>query len=402
MEGPLKGYRIVEFGTAVAGPMASQVLCSFGAEVIKVESRIWPDQCRFFDILYQINMDGESSTMYNLANLNKKNVTINIREPKGAEIAKQLMGKAHVVLENMRPGVMSRQGLGYEHIKEINPNIIYVSSSACGQTGPEGPYRGYAPNFAALAGIDYVTGYEDDVPSTFGASVDVKSAMTCTFAILTALVHYQSTGEGQFVDVASSASISSLIGDVLLDCTITGKEKKRKGNRHDTYAPHNCYRCKGEDNWISIAVTDDDEWESLSRTMGKPELAKDERFRASRPRWENQGELDRIISEWTEGQDAYELMHKLQKAGVAAAPTLNSEGLYEDPHVKELGVFKQIGHHTRGRTWVMEPPWRFSETPARVEREAPKLGEHTEVICRDVLGMTAEEISQLQEEKVLF
>jgi crotonobetainyl-CoA:carnitine CoA-transferase CaiB-like acyl-CoA transferase len=402
MDGPLKGYRVVEFGSAVAGPMASQVLGLLGAEVIKVESRLSPDQCRFFDILYQINTDGESSTMYNLANLNKKSITINLKQPIGVEVARQLMGKAHVVLENMRPGVMPRLGLGYEQIKKMNPNVIYVSSSACGQSGPEGLYSGYAPNFAALAGLASITGYEDGAPSTFGASVDVKSAMTCTFAILAALVHYQATGEGQFVDVSSSASISSLMGDVLLDCGMTGKAKNRKGNKHDVYVPHGCYRCRGYDKWISICVTNDEEWKALCEAMGKPELARDERFENRQLRQENQEELDRILVKWTQNRDPYEIMHRLQGAGVAAAPTLSSEGLYRDPHVRQLGVFMQIEHHARGRTWVIKPPWTFSETPARIERGAPKLGEHTDVICKEILGMPTEEIDELKEEKVLF
>ncbi len=401
-EAPLKGIRAVEFGSAVAGPMATRMLGMLGVEVIKVESMSSPDQCRFFDILYQLNADGESSTMYNYVNMNKKNVTINIRDPKGAQLAKELMGTADVVLESMSPGVMTRLGLGYEEIKKIKHDIIYVSSSACGQTGPEGRYKGYAPNFAALAGVDHMTGYDDALPSSFAASIDVKSAMTCTFAILTALVHHKETGEGQFIDVSSTASISSLIGDVLLDSIITGENPMRKGNRSDAMAPHNCYRCSGEDKWVSIAVGNDQEWQSLCKAMQKDELTADPRFSDNWNRLKNQDELDRIIGEWTLSRENDQIMHMLQERGVAATVTSSSESLFNDPHINVLGLFEQIDHHTIGKTWVIRHPWKLSETPPEPNRAAPKLGEHNDDIFGQSLGLDQEKIAQLKEEKVLF
>jgi benzylsuccinate CoA-transferase BbsF subunit len=297
---------------------------------------------------------------------------------------------------------MPRLGLGYEDIKKIKPNIIYVSSSACGQTGPEGKYKGYAPNFAALAGVDHMTGYHDGMPSSFAASIDVKSAMTCTFAILTALVHLKETGEGQFIDVSSTASISSLIGDVLLDYILTGENPMRQGNRNGAMAPHNCYRCSGEDKWVAIAVGNEQELRSLFKAMGRDDLVADESFSENSNRLKNQNELDRIIGEWTMERENDEIMNMLQKRGVAATLTHSSESLFNDPHIRELGLFEQIDHHTIGKTWVIQHPWKFSETPPVPNRAAPKLGEHNDEILQQLLGLAEDRIAELKTEKVLF
>jgi benzylsuccinate CoA-transferase BbsF subunit len=167
-------------------------------------------------------------------------------------------------------------------------------------------------------------------------------------------------------------------------------------------APHNCYRCRGEDHWISIAVANDGEWRALCRVMGKPELAEDERFSAAERRLRHQEELDRIIGEWSRDKDDYELMHELQKAGVAATPSLSSKALFEDPHLAARGTFLQVDHPLLGKDWVLSPPWRLSATPARIRRHAPSLGEHTERIFGELLGMSPEEIEALKKEEVIY
>ncbi len=402
-EGPLKGVRVTEFTTAWAGPYASCLLGFLGAEVIKVESRQRIDHARMLAFSTGKRFTGpNSSSVFNTLNLNKASITLNLKKPKAVDLAKRLLEVSDCTMENMRPGVMERLGLGYDVVERIRPDIVYLSSSACGQTGPEREYIGYAPTFAAMAGLSYLTGYDDWPPSNFMGSIDLKSAATSAFAILAALCHRQKTGEGQHIDLASQEAIAAMSGDVFMDYILNQRIPQRKGNRHEIMAPHNCYRCRGEDQWISIAVATDKEWEALCRAMGMPELAADERFSDGDLRWENQAALDVIITQWTGDKDNYAVMEALQQAGVAATPSLSGEGLFKDPHLRETGVYTQVDHPEIGTDWAISPPWRLSETPASIRRHAPLLGEHNAYVFCDLLGLSAEEVAALETEQVIY
>ena len=302
----------------------------------------------------------------------------------------------------MRPGVMERLGLGYDVAREARPDIVYLSSSACGQTGPEREYIGYAPTFAAMAGLSYITGYSDWSPSNFMGSIDLKSAATSAFAILAALCHRQRTGEGQHIDLASQEAIAAMSGDVFMDYILNQRVPERKGNQHDLMAPHNCYRCRGEDRWISIAVATDEEWNALCQAMGMPELAVDSRFCNGKLRWENQEDLDTIITDWTGEKDDYAVMETLQAVGVAATPSLSGEALFKDRHLKDRGAYVQVEHPEIGKDWTVSPPWRLSETPAGIRRHAPLLGEHNAYVFCDLLGMSADDVEILEDEQVIY
>jgi crotonobetainyl-CoA:carnitine CoA-transferase CaiB-like acyl-CoA transferase len=401
--GPLQGVRITEFTSAWAGPYATCLLALLGAEVIKVESRRRLDHSRMTSFSTGKDFSGpDESSVFNSLNLNKFGVNLNLSKPKGVEIAKKLVGVSDAVIENMRPGVMPRLGLGYEVLSEVKQDIIYLSSSACGQTGPEREYVGYAPTFAALGGASFLTGYEDWPPSNFMGAIDLRSATTSAFAMVAALCHHQRTGEGQYVDLSSQETIAVLVGDTILDYIMNRRVPMRMGNRDEVMAPHNCYRCRGDDNWISIAVATDQEWRALCKAMERRDLVQDERFSDAYKRWNNQDKLDQIINEWTKSQDYYGVMEKLQKAGVAAAPSLSSEGLFKDPHLREREVFTQVEHPVMGKDWVIAPPWRLSATPASIKRHAPLLGEHNDFIFHGLLGMSREEIKELEEEQVIY
>jgi benzylsuccinate CoA-transferase BbsF subunit len=401
--GPLSGIRITEFTSAWAGPYATCLLGFLGAEVIKVESRQRPDHSRLLSFTTGRKFETlDESEVFNSLNLNKRSICLNLKKPKAVEIAKKLVQVSDVVMENMRPGVVPRLGLGYEDLRAVKPDIIYLSSSACGQTGPDREYIGYAPTFAALAGLPYITGYEDWPPSNFMGSIDLRSACTSTFAILAALYYHQQTGEGQYIDLASQEAIAAFAGDIFLDYVMNRRIQIRKGNQDHGMAPHNCYRCLGEDKWISIAVSTQEEWKSLCRVMDQPELIDDDRFLDLTKRKTNEEALDRIVSQWTANQDYYEVMIKLQNAGVAAAPSLSSEALFQDPHLKAREVFQQVDHPVIGKDWVIGPPWKLSETPAILRSSAPLLGEHTDEIFQNHLGMSPEEIQALKEEEVIY
>jgi benzylsuccinate CoA-transferase BbsF subunit len=401
--GPLSGIRITEFTSAWAGPYATCLLALLGAEVIKVESRRRLDHSRSlsFSTGRRFNGPNESSVFNNL-NLNKKSITLNLSKPKAIEIARQLVVRSDVVVENMRPGVIPRLGLGYEALCAVNPKLIYLSSSACGQTGPQSAYVGYAPTFAALGGVSYITGYADWPPSNFMGAMDLRSATTSAFAILTALIYRQRTGEGQYIDLASQETIAVIAGDVLLDYLMNQRVPGRKGNKDEMMVPHNCYRCNGEDKWVSIAVANNQEWQALCRVMEKPEWIEDRRFKDPAVRYKNQQELDGLISQWTKDKDYYAVTKILQEAGVASAPSLSSEGLFHDPHLKERGIYSQLNHPFMGKDWVIAPPWHLSETPAKITRHSPLLGEHNQEIFIQELGMSDEDVKKLEAEEVIY
>jgi benzylsuccinate CoA-transferase BbsF subunit len=404
-DGPLQGVRVTEFTSAWAGPYATCLLGFLGAEIIKVESRQRIDHARLVSFTTSSNFTNpDQSPVFNSLNLNKKSVCLNLTKPEAVEIAKRLVQKSDVVVENMRPGVIGRLGLDYPVLQEVKPDIVYLSSSSCGQTGPHRKHVGYAPNFASAAGLSAVTGYPDWPPSVLSGAIDLRSATAAAFAILAALLCRQRTGEGQYIDLASQETIVMLNGNPMMDYLMNQRVQTRRGNRDeiDRMAPHNCYRCRGEDHWISIAVANDREWRALCGAMGKPELAEDERFAGAEKRWENQEELDRIVGDWTRSRDSYALMHELQKAGVAAAPSLSNEALFKDPHLEDRGVFVQVDHPHLEKDWVLSPPWRLSETPASIRRHAPSLGEHSQPIFEQLLGMSAEEIEKLMEEEVIY
>jgi benzylsuccinate CoA-transferase BbsF subunit len=318
------------------------------------------------------------------------------------ELARKLAAVSNVVMENMRPGVMERLGLDYEVIRQVKPDIVYLSSSSCGQCGPQREYVGYAPTFAALGGVSLNTGYEDGPPSAILGVIDLRSATTAAGAVLAGLLYHQRTGKGQYLDLASQESIAVLNGEALMDYFLNDRVRTRRGNKDDAMAPHNCYRCAGDDNWISIAVATDGEWQALCQAMNRTELVNDPRFAGREARLRNQAELDKIIAAWTRNQDYYQVMELLQGVGVAATPSLSAKALFSDAHIKQRGIFRQVAHPNLGQNWVLAPPWQLSETPGGIRQHGPLMGQHNEEICQGLLGLSPEEFEALKEEEVFL
>jgi len=400
---PLDGIRIVDFTWAWAGPYATLMLALLGAEIIKVESARRPDHTRLRSLMSGPTAGSpNSSTVFNDMNLNKLSVTLDLTKPKAIEIIKRLVKTADVVTQNMRPGVMDRLGLGYEALREVKPDIIMLSSSALGATGPERTHVGYAPTFSSISGLAYASGYPDGPPSTLSGAIDTRVATTSAFIILAALNYHQRTGKGQHIDLSSAEAISCLAGDVLMDYTMNRRIVERMGNRDQSMAPHNCYPCRDEGRWVTIAVATEDEWHSLCQVMGNPGWARDSRFSDALSRWQNQVELDNFISEWTRQHTEYEVTEALQKAGVAATPTLSGEMVAKDPYIQQRDIFCEIEHPEFGKRLVVRPPWMFSATPTKTPQSAPLLGQHNQYVLGELLGMTQEEINQLTEEQVVY
>lgn len=403
MQAALKGIRIVEFTSGAVAPVAGEILAVMGAEVIKIESTKWVDWLRQFPApSTMMEPPLNASEPFNLSNINKLGIRLNLRTAKGVEIAKRIVKLCDIILENLRPGVIDKLGLGYETTRQIRPDIIMLSASASGAKGPEAHIKGYAPLFAALGGLSDITGYKDGPPVEVRSTMDYTASFTIVVAVMSALIHRQRTGEGQFIDLAAREAVVSLVSDAIMDYTMNGRVASRDGNKDHFMAPHNCYRCKGNDKWISICVANDEEWQAFCKAIGNPEWTKDERFSDQLSRWKNQEELDSLVKQWTLNYTYYEAMEILQKAGVAAVPSLSADDIFGNPHLAERQFTEILVHSEVGAHVTILPPWRLSATPQQVVRDAPCLGEHNQYVYGELLGMSDKEIQELTEEEVIY
>jgi len=398
-DGPLSGIRIADFTWAWAGPHASLLLTMLGAEVIKIESRARLDQTRVHTLTAgHIEGGIDASPVFNDLNLGKRSVTLNLRKDEGRELVRRLVSKSDVVLQNMRPGVLDRLGLGYDDLRPFNPNLIMLSSSAVGATGPERTYAGYAPTFACLSGMASISGHPDQPPLGLSGSVDLRVGTTSAFAVLVALIHRLRTGEGQNIDLSSTEVITSMMGEATLGYELCGRAPERIGNRDDLMAPHGCYRCNAEGEWITIAVGSEAEWQALQAAIGDPRLD-DADFASAQKRWQNQQRLDPIVEDWTLCQTPDEAVETLQRAGVAAERVSDGAALAKDAHVRERGVFEVVEHPLMGKTEVVGPPWRMQG--AAISGPGPLLGQHNDYVLGEILGLEKEEIKRLVEDEVV-
>jgi benzylsuccinate CoA-transferase BbsF subunit len=231
---------------------------------------------------------------------------------------------------------------------------------------------------------------------------DLVAALSAAFAILVALHHRTETGQGQHIDISQLEASMCLLPEALMEFSMNGTIRPRMGNQDDVMAPHGCYRCKGDDKWVAIAVATDEEWEAFRHAIGDPGWAREERFADGFRRWNNQHDLDRLIEDWTKERTPYEVMEVLQKAGVAVGPSFNIEELINDPHIKEREVFVEVGHPEMGKQTIYSPTWRLSGTPGRIQQRAPLLGEHNHYVFGELLGLSSKEIAGLEKEEVIY
>jgi benzylsuccinate CoA-transferase BbsF subunit len=407
----LEGYRIIDFGTAWAGPMSTQLLADMGAEVIKVETQGRLDGLRMGrPIVGDDIAGGEEGKWPNLQpafhalNRNKMSITVDIKKEEGLALIRDLVKISDVVSDNFSPGVMARAGLDYDSLTTIKPDIITISLSGVGQYGPLKDATLYANTIMALSGLSSLLGYYNEPPLGMSAVAygDANASIHAAFVILAALVHRKMTGEGQQIDLAETQMGSSLLGEALMDYQMNGRVARPQGNRHPNMSPHNNYPCAGEDHWISIAVKTNQEWRNFCGAMGDPPWCMEERFADAVSRWNNQEELDRLISEWTIQQDSKELMALLQETGVAAAAVMTTEDQYFDPHFNERQSHIEIEHPLVGVEALYGIPWRLSETPGEIYRPAPSLGEHNDYVFGELLGKSKQEIQDLIKKKVIY
>ena len=399
--GPLSGVRVADFSVHAAGPFAGLMLAELGAQVIKIESSARLDITRRTHTMY-----GKPPSSFEQINANKMSACLNLKEPRAVELALELVQVSDLVLENFRPGVMDRLGIGYGALREVKPDIIMVSLSSNGQTGPDRNYAGYAPMFAALGGLGHLTGYPDGPPVELRHGMDHTGGMLGAFVAVAALCAKRGADQGanwgQHVDVSLRDMGSSFIGPALLDYAMNGREAMRQGNRDDSAAPQGVYRCRGQDAWVSISVASEEEWHGMVGAMGDPDWAQGDEFGDAFRRWKAQDRLDGLIEAWTAQRTPVEATNLLQSHGVAAAPSLTPDQLMSDAHLLEREVFPKILHSEKGEQRAVAPPWRLSGTPAVIDQWTPDLGENNLDVFHGILGLGEAEVERLQETKVIW
>jgi crotonobetainyl-CoA:carnitine CoA-transferase CaiB-like acyl-CoA transferase len=308
-----------------------------------------------------------------------------------------------LVVENFAPGVIARMGLGYEKLRKLKPDIIMLSLSGYGQTGPYSRYVSYGGLLGAQSGLFSVSGYASGEPGETGITYgDPNSGGLAVFAAVAALIQRTRTGRGQYIDVSLWEALEMVMPEAWLEYLMNGREPTVRANRDRLMAPHNCYKSKGdEEDWITIAVGDEAEWSALCSAMGEPALIRDSHFATAPLRKQNEDELDAIITRWTAERDRWEAAELLQRVGVAAMPTLTNKDLALDPHLRERGFLVELEHPEVGRRTHAGVPWTMSETLCRVRRPAPILGADTAEVLMSMLGYSAEKIESLRRDGVI-
>lgn len=403
MAGPLSGIRVADFTWVWAGPFCTLQLAHMGAEVIRMESMRRVCVTRMLPPWLEGKPGVNRSGYFNQYNQGKRSITLDLTKPEAKEIAKKLVVISDVAAENFAGGVIDRLGLGYDALKQVKPDIIMISMSGYGQTGPESGYVSYGPAQVPLSGMSSLTGYIGSQPMHVGLSYgDPNAGLHAAFAVLSALLYRQHSGKGQYIDMSQWESTMAVLGEGIMDYTMNGTQPPRSGNRDPWMAPHGIFPCTGEDQWVSIACGSDQEWRALCAAMGKPELADEPRFQTLADRKANEDALEAIVEEWTAALEPSAVTETLQGAGVAAFPPMANHMLDADPHLAARGFWVEKEHPEVGALKHAGIPWRMSETPCEVWRAAPALGQDNEYVFGELLGMSGKQIADLTERQVIF
>lgn len=401
-KGPLHGLRVLEMGQLIAIPSAMKMLADMGAQVIRMESIHRLESYRNAS-LYENNSEGafwnRGANFYE-QNRNKLGLTLDLSKPEGLSILKELIQVSDIFAENFTPRVMKSFGIEYEDLVKIKPDLIMVSSTGYGFDGPWANFGATGPATESASGMAIMTGYHNDMPIMPEIPyIDYTAAEHTVFAIMSALIHRMSTGEGQFIDISQTETASATVPEALLDFIVNGRVEPRHGNDDPVMAPHGCFRCKGQDKWITIAVQNDHEWKTLCEILNIEEAqAKSKDYSSTLDRWTNRNELHKLIDNHTKDWDNHKLTHLLQSNGVAAGSVMESPDLLFDKHLQDRGFYEVVEHHP---STGMPPlpyasrPWKFSETPAVTPKAAPIMGENNEFILKELLGKTDEEFDEL-------
>jgi crotonobetainyl-CoA:carnitine CoA-transferase CaiB-like acyl-CoA transferase len=395
---PLEGLKVLTFMWAMAGPAAARVLADYGAEVIRVESVNKIDAARTLQPFRDDVADPEGSGLWNNMNAGMSGLALDLSKPGAVDVVWDLIDQVDVVMESFSPRAMAAWGLDYASIRARRPDIIMASSCLMGQTGPLNLLAGFGTMAAAISGFFYPVGWPDRAPSgPFGAYTDYTSPRWLVAAVMAALEHRRTTGEGQYIDLSQAEAALHLLSPALLEWTVNGRVWERAGNADRVFAPHGVYRTAGADRWIAIACTGDDAWSELAALIGRGDLG----GLPVAERHARRDELDKLISAWTADLDGAELMALLQRHRVPAHIVANSPEFAADPQIMHRGHFVEVEHAKQGTTVVEASRFRLSRTPATFERGGPTFGEHTFDILTGLLGYDGDRIAELAAAELL-
>ena len=385
--GPLSNIRILDLTRVWAGPLALRMLADFGAEVIKISDP-------------RVPVDRESGTN-NKLNRNKLGLALRLDEPEGRQLLLDLTNISDVVIENFRPRVMRNFDLTYEDLKTVKPDIIMCSMPGFGSEGEYSEYPAFGPSVETMTGISSLMGYPGGPPMVSGiAYPDPLAAMNGAGALMSALLHRQRTGQGQFIDLALSEGPVCQIGEHIVAFSRTGTQPLRIGNTHPNHAPYGVYPCSDDDQWIAICVTSDNQWAILQKLMGNSD-GDDSRFASSASRVSHRAELDELVGQWSVKHDSRELTVTLQSLNIAAGAAVNNWQMLEDPHMNQRGFMMDIDEPDLGVKRYPGQAIRLSSTPATKQNPSPQLGEHTRQLLHNLLSMSNAEIDRHAEHGII-
>ncbi len=393
---PLAGIRVADFGWIFAVPHTTSWLGALGADVIRIESPKRPDLVRFLggtDGQLGINRSG----LFHSINFSKRSIALDLTNPAGAEVARRLVACSDIVTENFGTGVMTKFGLDYEKLRAVKPDIIMMSGTPLGQTGPLAGAIGYGPNSLAFSGISHLTGYPGGEPSGIGGTwPDFVVGVVMVMGVLAALHYRDRTGEGQYLDLSIAEMVTGMIPEAMMDFFLNGREQHPIGNRDPDLAPHGAFPAAGDDRWVAIVTVSDAEFTSLCEVLEAPALAADPRFRTMAARLQNVDALEREIGELTRKFDRDDLVAKLRARNIAAGPMYNTAEIMADPAMIESGMNVEVDHKEVGRRVIPGLPVSFSASKPNYYG-GPAIGEHTDEVLSHVLGYSTEEIARLRQ-----
>ena len=398
---PFEGIRILDFGWIFAVPHATAWLGALGADVIRVESTSAPDLVRFLtgtDGVPGFNRSG----IYDAINFSRRGITLHLAHPKAQEIARRLVKLSDVVTENFTVGNMNKYGLGYEDLRKIRPDIIMLSGTPLGQDGPYARTVGFGPTTQAYAGLCHLTGYPNGFPCGIGGTwPDFAVGTGMVFFLLAALYHRDRTGEGQYLDLSMAEMVTTMIPEAMLEHFMNGRDPGPVGNRDLAMAPHGVYPVSGDDQWIAIAISTDAEFAVLCEILGVASMATDLKFTRIADRLRNVDALDAEVAARTRNFTREDLVARMRERDLAAGPVYNTQDLMHDDAFLSSGMLATLKHGEVGERMVPTLPVRFGAIEPRYFG-APMIGEHTAEVLSELLGMSADEIARLREDKVLL
>ena len=401
---PLTDVRVVDFTMGWSGPLATRHLADMGAEVIKIESCTHPDWWRGWELSEELlaTHEYEKAPHFNQINRNKIGVAIDLTRPDGKTLALKLIARADAVIENQTTGVMTKLGLSFEELKVHNSEIIMLSMPAFGAVGPWATYRGYGSTVEQGAGLPHLTGVAEGPPiQTHIAYGDACAGLNAAAALLVALYHKKRTGTGQRIEISQVECMLQLGVHGTIAQGMSGAPPPRTGNRHPMFVPHGCFQCVESDTWIIIVVTDDSQWPTLCKTIGRPDLANNPSLSTSAGRREHEDLIEKAILDWSSTRDSDVAMQELQGVGVAAGVVRRPTELLNDENFEERGFWLEVERKFIGSKPYPATPWKFNAERGRITSPAPLLGEHNKRVLCEMLGISRQDFDALEKAGVI-